>query len=160
MLEPHFHPRSCPLYGRAFPNTTQLEINEFQFDSFMEFAFLVTSFPSLTSLRLKWVSCRNQVIPPSVARGPKKCNLRLTKLEVQGYGMNQKWFAETFLCWLPRRCGRFPENIEFLESFFDHSWGREVLRNCSGGLKECAIWFNRKTRGSQGSFAKDTWSSE
>ncbi|KAJ3484859.1 hypothetical protein NLI96_g5349 [Meripilus lineatus] len=52
MIEAHFHPRSCPLYGRAFPNTTQIEFNHFQFDSFMEFAFLVTSFPALTSLKL------------------------------------------------------------------------------------------------------------
>ncbi|KAJ3478205.1 hypothetical protein NLI96_g9923 [Meripilus lineatus] len=52
-IEAYFHPRSCPLYGRAFPNTTQIEFKGFQFDSFMEFAFLVTSFPALTSLELQ-----------------------------------------------------------------------------------------------------------
>ncbi|KAJ3484858.1 hypothetical protein NLI96_g5348 [Meripilus lineatus] len=51
-IRAHFHPRSCPLYGHAFPNTTQIEFNRFQFDSFMEFVFLVTSFPALTSLKL------------------------------------------------------------------------------------------------------------
>ncbi|KAJ3484862.1 hypothetical protein NLI96_g5352 [Meripilus lineatus] len=156
-IEAYFHPRSCPLYGRAFPDTTQIEFNEFQFDSFMEFAFLVTSFPALTSLKLKVVSCRNQVIPPSVARGPKKRNLRLTELEVGGSSMNEKWFAETFLYWLLRRCGRFPENIDFSESLFDHSWGREVLRNCSGSLQKFTIWLDSETRRSRGDFARDSW---
>lgn len=54
----HFHPLSCPLYGRAFPNVTHLFIGRFQFPSFIDFAFFVTSFRALTFINVTDVSCR------------------------------------------------------------------------------------------------------
>ncbi|KAJ3477405.1 hypothetical protein NLI96_g10484 [Meripilus lineatus] len=161
-IEAHFHPRSCPLYGRAFPNVTWIGLINFQFPSFMDFAFFVTSFPALTSLTIVNVACRNQVIPPSVARGPKKLNIRLSYLrvmviEVNSGAMNEKRFAETFSWWILRRCGQFPKKICFNETLLDHSWGREVLRHCSESLQEAQIFLDSEVRRSQDDFARDSW---
>lgn len=160
MPEPHFHPLVCPLYGRAFPHVTLLRFGGFQFPSFMDFAFFVASFPALTSLHLQYVSCRNQVIPPSVARGPKKLNLCLTHLQVWGHDTNSIRFAEIFLRWLLQRCGRYPEKIDFNESMFEHSWGRQVLKNCSGNLEELTIWLESRVRRSQGDLIRNSWLGE
>ena len=164
-IEAHFHPRSCPLYGRAFPHVTRIVLRKIQFPSFMDFAFFVTSFPALTSLTIMNVSCRNQVIPPSVARGPKKLNIRLSYLEVgvdkmKSITMNEKRFAETFSWWILRRCSQFPKKITFNETLLDHSWGREVLRHCSGSLQEALIHLTSEVRRSQGDFARDSWLGE
>lgn len=156
-IETHFHSYSCPLYGRAFPNVVRIQLNAFQFPSFIDFAFFVTSFPALTTLQLESISCKNQVISPSVARGPKKRDLRLKALQVHGHSGKEKWFAQTFLYWFLRRCSRFPEMIDFDEPMFDHSWGREVLRNCSGVLRELTISLDSKVRQSQGDFTRESW---
>ena len=136
--------------------------SDFQFNSFMDFAFLVTSFPALTSLLLCDVSSRNQVIPPSVARGPKKRNLQLTKLHMRQWQPDGSWFSEIFLWWLLRRCSRFPKEITFYESLFDHSWGREVLRNCHGNLEEfkLSIWLDSEVSRSQGEHTRESWLGE
>ncbi|KAJ3481527.1 hypothetical protein NLI96_g7595 [Meripilus lineatus] len=156
-IEPHFHPHSYPLYGRALSNVSQIVLNQIQFPSFIDFAFFVTSFPALVSLTLRHVSCRNQVITLSVARGPKKRNLRLRSLRVEGHGERDEWFAAAFLQWFPRRCDEYPKKIEFSERLFHHAWGREVLRNSSGSLSELAVWLDTRARRSQGSVARHSW---
>ena len=156
----HFHPRSCPLYGRAFPTVTKITMASFQFPSFMDFAFFVASFPALASLTLWSVSCRNQTIPLSVARGPKKRDLQLKSLDVRGAGTSCKWFVATFMWWLLRRCGRLPENIHFTEPLFDHPWGREVLHKSSESLVELSVFFDSETRMLPGHPAGYSWLGE
>ncbi|KAJ3475409.1 hypothetical protein NLI96_g11854 [Meripilus lineatus] len=155
ITEPEFHPLSCPLYGRAFPDVTHIQFYQFHFPSFIDFAFFVTSFPSLTSLKLWNISCLNQVFTPSVERGPKKRNLRLTELQMEGSSVSERWFAERFLWWFLRRCGHFPEKISFDESLFDHLWGRATLRTSSETLQELTIWLDSETRRSQGDHRRD-----
>ncbi|KAJ3474759.1 hypothetical protein NLI96_g12270 [Meripilus lineatus] len=66
-------------------------------------------------------------------------------------------FAEIFLRWLLQRCGRYPEKIDFNESMFEHSWGRQVLKNCSGNLEELTIWLESRVRRSQGDLIRNSW---
>lgn len=157
-FEAHFHPRSFPLYGRAFPHVTTINLINFQFPSFVDFTFFVTSFPSLTSLSI-WVYCTNQAIPPSVERGPKKRNLRLESLIIEPPLRTQKerWFATTFLWWYLRRCDHLPKKIKFVESLFDHTHGQGVLRKSSEGLQELIVSLDSMTRRSQDDPTRQSW---
>ena len=54
---PGTHSSTWPLYGRAFPTISHLNLHEVQFASFIDFARFITSFSSLQSVRLEPVSC-------------------------------------------------------------------------------------------------------
>lgn len=92
------HPSTWMLYGRAFPSVTNLELAFVHFDSFNNFADLITSFPVLHILRVRYLRLGNHALPFGVTRGFSKRHMRLQELSLQDD--ETSLFLTPFIQWL------------------------------------------------------------
>ncbi|KAJ3487596.1 hypothetical protein NLI96_g3431 [Meripilus lineatus] len=96
------HMSTWTLYGRAFSSVTQLGLHEVHFPSFEDFVALITSFPTLTLLRLVEISCHNNSDPFSCTT-PQKCQKKqLTQVQDLEFWGNTIEFTEIFWRWIVR----------------------------------------------------------
>lgn len=123
----HCHPSTWALYGRVFRTVTNLTLRLVEFPSFMDFAYLITSFPVLTGLSLSEISCRNREIPPSITRSPRRRTLKLNYLGLcRMFTQAHEWVLTAFVPWFLRRAGQVPTEILIDQSI--------VIHPLSGGL--------------------------
>lgn len=100
----HFNPSTWRLYGRAFSSVTSLKLNCILFPSFVDFASLITSFSTLSSLSLREIRCRNHAAPLSIAKPPSKRVLKLQLLDLGLVRDDEGWFMMMFSAWFFKRC--------------------------------------------------------
>ena len=120
----HFNPSTWRLYGRAFSSVVSLKLNCILFPSFVDFASLITSFATLSSLSLREIRCRNHVATLSISKPPNQRVLKLQLLDLQLVHDDEGWFMMMFSAWFFKRCGSVSgSKLTVDESVPSHSSG-------------------------------------
>ncbi|KAJ3479898.1 hypothetical protein NLI96_g8738 [Meripilus lineatus] len=137
-VESQPYPSRWSLYGRAFPNLTKLHLANIRFPSLKDSVALITSFPALTTLVLRYLQLGSPVIPMCVFTCSNKRRLMLHTLEIQDYDTSS--FLSVFIPWFARRNVRILTLNLVSECIFSESC-RQLLSHSREHLQGLELLF-------------------